>query len=110
MNKTAIKPGKWYETKLGVGKCTRAGVGGCFPWTATINITYPFPRDALKFAPRDVLRETPKPPKPFVCRCGSGFYTVDELRDHVTSDPALNYGSDQPMTHTPARMPPGVIL
>ena len=36
--------------------------------------------------------------------------TIDEMRDHVTSDPALNHDSHLPMTHIPVRMPPGVAL
>lgn len=59
MNKDKIKQGKWYETKMGVGECVRAG--GCFPWATMIDITLPFSRGKLNFVPRDVIREVPVP-------------------------------------------------
>ena len=69
MTKDKIKQGKWYETKLGVGKCTRAG--GTFPWSAMIDIKLPFLRGKLNFVPRDVLREVdaPKTPAAMPTRC-----------------------------------------
>lgn len=55
-----IKVGHWYETRLGVGRCERAG--GTFPVSCQINITTPFPRGLCNMPPRDVLAEVPAPP------------------------------------------------
>lgn len=54
-----IKVGKWYETKRGIGECTRSG--GTFPPSVQLRITYPLPRGLMNFRPRDVLCETNDP-------------------------------------------------
>lgn len=54
-----IKVGNWYETKVGVGKCTASG--GTFPPSVMIDITHPFPRGRVNVTPKDVLREVPSP-------------------------------------------------
>jgi hypothetical protein len=55
----SIKAGRWYETELGVGECTRAG--GTHPPTVQVRITHPFPRGTVYMKPRQVKREVPAP-------------------------------------------------
>jgi hypothetical protein len=55
MTISKIKVGKWYETKLGVGKCLR--VGGTHPPSTQFQIVAPFPRGRLLVSPRDVVGE-----------------------------------------------------
>ncbi len=60
MKTSSIKPGRWYETKLGVGECLR--VGGTHPPSVQIRIDLPFPRGSVNLSPRDVYQEVPTPP------------------------------------------------
>jgi len=55
MNLKSIKVGRWYETKLGAGECTRAG--GTFPPSVMVRIVAPFPRGLANLAPREITRE-----------------------------------------------------
>lgn len=59
MKAAAIKVGRWYETKLGVGECTAAG--GTFPPSVQVRIVAPFPRGTVTLTPRDVVREVDAP-------------------------------------------------
>ena len=59
MKLTSIKVGCWYETTMGVGKCTASG--GTFPPSVMIDIVAPLPRGRINFKPRDVTREVPDP-------------------------------------------------
>jgi len=52
---TQIRPGKFYETTLGIGECVRAG--RTWPPSAQFRITHPTPRGIVNVKPRDVLRE-----------------------------------------------------
>lgn len=72
MNKTQIKEGRTYETKVGVGVCLKAG--GTFPWTAVIDIKQPFPRGKCNVTPRDVIREIETP-------------TLAPASDHMAAPP-----------------------
>lgn len=77
MNKTQIKEGRTYETKVGIGVCLKAG--GCHPWAALIDIKAPFPRGKVNVVARDVIREVETPtlaPTPV---------------DHVTAPPRDEY-------------------
>lgn len=74
MKLTAIKVGRWYETKFGVGKCTKSG--GTFPPSCMMDIIHPFPRGVVNLTPKDVLREvtplvapTDKLNAKSACRC-----------------------------------------
>ena len=59
MKLTAIKVGRWYETKLGVGECTAAG--GTFPPSVMVRIVAPFPRGLVNLTPKEVVREVEAP-------------------------------------------------
>ena len=89
MNKTQIKEGRTYETKVGIGVCLKAG--GTFPWTAVIDIKHPFPRGKCNVQPRDVLREIPTP-------------TVPAPTDHIAAPPRAEntkpYVENYPPLHT----------
>jgi hypothetical protein len=52
---SAVKVGKWYETKRGVGKCVQAG--GWHPPAAKFQIVAPFPLGVVFVTPREIVRE-----------------------------------------------------
>lgn len=60
MKLTSIKVGRWYETDLGIGKCTQSG--GTFPPSVMVEIVAPIPRGKINLTPRQVLREVNAPP------------------------------------------------
>jgi hypothetical protein len=51
----AIKVGKMYQTRLGIGVCVEKPK--TFPVTVKINITHPLPRGVVYVVPRDVEHE-----------------------------------------------------
>jgi hypothetical protein len=57
-----VKPGRWYETTRGVGRCLAAG--GTHPPSAQFDIVAPFPQGKVYVSPRDVLLEVPDPTAP----------------------------------------------
>jgi hypothetical protein len=57
-----IKPGRWYQTARGVGRCLRAG--GTHPPSVQLEIIHPFPQGRVYLAPRDVQHEVPAPESP----------------------------------------------
>lgn len=60
MKITAIKQGKFYETKVGsVGIALR--VGGTHPPSVKLEIRYPRPMGVHYVAPRDIVQEVPDP-------------------------------------------------
>ncbi len=59
MKLASIKAGRWYETRVGIGECLRAG--GSFPPAVQMRIVAPFPRGVVYVTPRDVQREVQKP-------------------------------------------------
>lgn len=59
MKQSEIKPGHWYDTKLGVGPCIDSA--GRFPPSVRIHIVGPMPRGVISLAPRDVYREINDP-------------------------------------------------
>jgi hypothetical protein len=56
MKLTAIKPGKWYQTKVGVGRVVTDDPRK-FSGVVKMDIVAPFPRGRVLVPPRDVLRE-----------------------------------------------------
>ncbi len=59
MKQSEIKPGRWYDTKLGVGPCIDSS--GRFPPSVRIHIIGPMPRGVISVTPRDVYREIDDP-------------------------------------------------
>ncbi len=57
-----IKPGRWYETTVGIGECLEAG--GTHPPSVKMRILYPFPRGNVYCTPRQILKEVLEPTAP----------------------------------------------